>query len=102
MGQDTHKSQVTAGWEFKSQAMLVVVQDVVGTMLHYLAGHNFFHTFASDKFKGNREVVGGLVLCSLLEHWDYICSLPVNTHFLFCFGGFVDEGHHLDQYIGKL
>ena len=48
--------------------MLVVVQDVVlGEMLHYLAGHNVFHTFAYDTCEGNQAVVGCLVLLSFLN-----------------------------------
>ena len=83
--------------------MVVVVKDVViGKMLHYLHGHHVFHTFAQNTCEGNRAVVGCPILLSLLENWDYICSLPVSRHFLLFFGGIIDEGYHQDHDIHEL
>ena len=83
--------------------MLVVIQDVVlGKMLHYLTGHNVFHTFEQDTCEGNWAVVGSLILFSLFKNWGYICSLLISSNFLLFFGGIVDEGYHWGQDISKL
>ena len=83
--------------------MLVVVQDVVlDNIMHYLTGHNVLHTFAEDTCEGNWEIVGCLMLFSLFKNQGYICSLPISRHFLFVFGGIVDEGYYWGQDISKL